>query len=100
MNDIPASNNELSVARSLGRIEGGISELKTEVSLMRQDHAKLRQEFSSLEAGRLTRLESSFAVSQAEMHIKSKTIAMWWSAIVSVVVSVVVAIIVYLLKLK
>lgn len=92
-------NNEFEVQRSLGRIEGGISEVKTELSLLRTDHAGLRAEFNKLEAGRLTRLESDFASYQAVAHAKSKSTAMWaamWtSIIVGVLVSIISAAIIY-----
>jgi len=92
-------NNDLSVARSLGRIEGGISEVKTELRLLRDDHVKLRQEFSSLEAGRLTKLESQFAISQAEMHVKAKNTAIYWSIISSIITGIIIAGILNYLKL-
>ena len=66
---------------------------------MRDDHSKLRQEFSVLEAGRLTRLESEFALTKAEMHIRAKNIAMWWSTGTAIIVSVITAIIIKYLNL-
>lgn len=82
------------VQRSLGRIEGGITEIKSEVKLMRDDHTRLRQEFSSLEAGRLTRLESQFAVHQAEMSVKAKNTAIIYSTVIGIISSVATAIII------
>ena len=88
---------EYEVQRSLGRIEGGLIEIKSDIKLMREDHAGLRSEFQTLEAGRLTKLESQFAMSQTEMHSKSKNIALWWSLITAITVSVVSAILINLL---
>ena len=92
-------NNEFEVQRSLGRIEGGISELKTELSLLRTDHAGLRAEFNKLEAGRLTRLESDFASYQAVAHAKARSVAIWTSIIVGVIVGVLLAVIIKALGL-
>lgn len=92
-------NNEFEIQRSLGRIEGGISELKTEVGLIRVDHSALRAEFNKLEAGRLTKLESEFAVSQAEIHAKARSIAVWVSSIVAIAISVITAMIIRYLEL-
>ena len=91
--------NQFEVQRSLGRIEGGLTEIKSDIKLMREDHAGLRGEFQKLEAGRLTRLESQFAVSQAEMHAKAKSTAMWWSMATAVIISVLSAIIINFLNL-
>lgn len=87
-------NEEFEVQRSLGRIEGGISEVKTELSLLRTDHAGLRAEFNKLEAGRLTRLESQFAVHQSEVKSKARNTAIWMSTIVSLATSILLAVIV------
>lgn len=87
-------DNELEIQRSLGRIEGGISELKSSVDLIRQDHAGLRAEFNKLEAGRLTRLESAFAVQQTEIKIKARNTAIWMSAVISLGVSILSAILI------
>lgn len=92
-------NEELEVQRSLGRIEGGISEIKTELSLLRADHAGLRSEFNKLEAGRLTRLESAFATSEAVSHTKAKNTAMLYSTVTGVVVSILTATIIHFMKL-
>ena len=86
--------NEFEVQRSLGRIEGGISEIKTEIRLLRDDHSGLRSEFNKLEAGRFTRLESEFATSQAVMHAKTKNTAILYSTVVGVIASVMTAIII------
>ena len=87
------------LSRVLGRIEGSLTEIKNDIKLIRDDHKGLRSEFQTLEAGRLTRLESQFAVQQAEMGIKAKNVAMVWSAITAIFVSVISAIIIYFLKL-
>ena len=89
--------NQFEVQRSLGRIEGGVSEIKHSIGLMRTDHALLRSEFNKLEAGRLTRLESDFAIHQAELHIKSRQTAILFSAITSIIISIVTAAIIYYL---
>ena len=86
--------NEFEVQRSLGRIEGGISELKTEVALLRDDHAGLRAEFNKLEAGRFTKLESDFASQRAMMHAKAKNVAIIYSVVSAVLVSVLTAFII------
>ena len=91
--------NEFEVQRSLGRIEGGILELKSELKSLREDHIRLRVEFNKLEAGRLTKLESQFAMAQTEIHVKAKTTAMWWSAITAIIISTITAIIINFLKL-
>ncbi len=84
---------EYEVQRSLGRIEGGISELKNDLSLLRTDHAGLRAEFNKLEAGRLTRLESDFATSQVVSHNKAKNTAMWVSTVIGIAIAVIAQII-------
>jgi len=86
--------NEYEVQRSLGRIEGSIIELKSDLRLFRDDFTGLRTEFNQLEAGRLTKLESAFAVSQAQIHTKARSIAMWTGGLISVVVSVITALII------
>ena len=86
-------NNEYEVQRSLGRIEGNLTQIMNEMKLIRDDHAGLRGEFQKLEAGRLTRLESAFATSEAVGHTKAKNTAMWTSVIVGGIVSVIVGII-------
>lgn len=86
--------NQFEVQRSLGRIEGGIGEIKTEIALMRTDHAGLRSEFNKLEAGRLTRLESAFAISEADGHTKARQIALWFSSITAIIISVATAFII------
>ena len=91
--------NQFEVQRSLGRIEGGIGELKTEVSLLRDDHAGLRAEFNKLEAGRLTRLESDFATSKALMHARTKNTAILYATVIGIISSVITAIIIHFLKL-
>ena len=80
--------NEFEVQRSLGRIEGGIIEIKSDIGLMRTDHALLRAEFTKLEAGRLTKLESAFAVHQAEVQAKTRNIALIYSGISAIIISV------------
>lgn len=91
--------NQYEVQRSLGRIEGGIIEIKSDVALMRTDHALLRSEFNKLEAGRLTKLESAFAASQAEINAKARNIATWTSATISIGVAVLTAIILHYFKI-
>ena len=91
--------NQFEVQRSLGRIEGGITRLETELGLLRTDHVGLRAEFNKLEAGRLTRLESEFSLAKADMHNKAKNTAMWWSMGTAIIVSVITAIIIKYLDL-
>jgi hypothetical protein len=91
--------NQFEVQRSLGRIEGGISDLNTQVSLLRTDHAGLRAEFNKLEAGRLTRLESAFATSEAVTHNKAKNTAMLFSSVIAIIISILTAIIIHYLKI-
>ena len=79
--------NNYEVQRSLGRIEGGIAELKADVSLMRTDHAMLRGEFNKLEAGRLTRLESEFATTKALNQAKARSTAFWTAFITGLITS-------------
>lgn len=85
--------------RSLGRIEGGIIELKNSLTLLRTDHASLREEFTKMESGRLTKLESSFAVMESNMHAKAKSTAMFFSFITAIVVSVITAVLIHYLGL-
>ena len=96
MSDI---NNDLLVARSLGRIEGTLTEIKSDIKLMRDDHAGLRAEFSSLEAGRLTRLETAFATSQAVFHAKAKSTALIYSVVTAIIISVATAFVLNFFKL-
>ena len=91
--------HEFEVQRSLGRIEGGITEIKSDIGLMRTDHALLRKEFQTLEAGRLTKLESAFALSEAETHRHAKNTAMIWSSGMAIAVSIVTAVIIKYLNL-
>lgn len=92
-------DNPLEVQRSLGRIEGGIDEIKGEIKNIRLDHAGLRAEFNKLEAGRLTRLESEFAVSKAEIHARAGSTARWVAAFTAIIVSVITAGIVHFLHI-
>lgn len=96
---MPAKENHYEVQRSLGRIEGSLIEIKADIKLMRDDHAGLRSEFQKLEAGRFTRLESSFAISEAQMHIKTKNTAMIYSVVSAIIISVVTAVVINFLKL-
>ena len=91
--------NNYEVQRSLGRIEGALTEIKSDIKLMRDDHAGLRSEFQQLEAGRLTRLESQFATTQAVMHAKAKSTALIYSAITAIIISVATALILNFLKI-
>lgn len=91
--------NQFEIQRSLGRIEGGILELKADVTLIRTDHALLRAEFTKLEAGRLTKLESQFAVAQSEIHTKARQTAIWTSSAVAIIISITTAIIIHFLKI-
>ena len=91
--------NNYEVQRSLGRIEGALTEIKSDIKLMRDDHAGLRSEFQQLEAGRLTRLESQFATTQAVMHAKAKSTALIYSAATAIIVSTVTAYILHFLKI-
>ena len=91
--------NQFEVQRSLGRIEGGVVEIKNDIALLRTDHALLREEFNKLEAGRLTKLESAFAVAETKNHIKAKNTAMIFSSIIAVVISIVTAVILHFLKI-
>ena len=92
-------NEEYEVQRSLGRIEGGLAEIKNDIRLMRDDHAGLRSEFQKLEAGRLTRLESDFSSYKAVAHQKTRQIAVWVSIIIGVAIGVISALIIKFLKL-
>ena len=91
--------NNYEVQRSLGRIEGNIGQIMTDIKLMRDDHAGLRSEFQKLEAGRLTRPETQFATTQAIMHTKAKNIALIYSAFTAIIVSIATALILNFLKL-
>ena len=93
------SENSSNVQRSLGRIEGGIIEIKADIGLMRTDHALLQAEFQALEAGRLTKLESAFALSQAEIKRHAKNTALIWASGVAIVISVITAMIIKFLDL-
>ncbi len=92
--------NEYEVQRSLGRIEGGITEVKNEIRLIREDHAQLRSEFQSLEAGRLTKLESEFATTQAVTHAKAKNTAIIYSSVTGIIASIITALALSFLDLK
>ncbi len=81
-------DNEYEVQRSLGRIEGSLIEIKNEMKAIRENAAGLRTEFQTLEAGRLTRLESAFATFQGESLVKAKYSAVWVAALVGVAVAV------------
>lgn len=83
--------NQFEVQRSLGRIEGGISELKADIFLIRTDHTLLREEFNKLEAGRLTKMESEFATFRALAHVKARNTAVFFSSVIAVIISVVTA---------
>ena len=87
------------LSRGIGRIEGSLVEIKNDIKLMREDHARLRSEFQTLEAGRLTRLESAFALSEAAIHTKSKNTAIIWSAIVSIITAIITAFIIHFFKI-
>ena len=82
------------LSRVLGRIEGAVTEIKSDIKLIRTDHAGLRSEFQVLEAGRLTRLESAFAVSEAKFHAKAKSTAILYASVLGIISSVVTAIII------
>lgn len=92
-------DNQYEIQRSLGRIEGGISELKADVGLIRTDHALLRGEFNKLEAGRLTKIESEFSIFKAISHAKSRNTAVFFSSLTAIIVSVIVAVIIHFLRI-
>lgn len=89
----------LDIQRTLGRVEQGILDIKQNMQFMRDDHAGLRAEFNKLEAGRLTRLESAFALSEAAIHTKSKNTAIIWSGIVSIITAIITAFIIHFFKI-
>ena len=81
---MPKSNG---LERSIGRLEGKVDALITEVK-------DLKKSFNTLEEGRVSTLEHDFAKLYTEVKIKAKNTAMWMSAIISIGVSVLTAVLI------
>ena len=74
--------------RSIGRLEGKLDSVVTMV-------AGLKDSFETMEKGRLSRLEVSFATLKTEVEIRVKNTAMVSAAVTSMVVTVVAGLILY-----
>lgn len=82
-------SNEFS--RAIGRLEGKMDAMVASVN-------GLAASFDSLEKGRLSRLEISFAELNTKTKDKARTTAMWTSFIVSLICAIISGIIVYIFK--
>ena len=69
------------------------------ITSIRTDHSLLRHEFNKLEAGRLTKLEAAFSISETKNHLRARHTAVLFSSITTVAISVVSAIIFHYLGL-
>lgn len=84
-----------SVGRSIGRIEGKLDAAIASIGNVASEVKSLRDDFSTMEKGRLSRLEVAFATLETTASLKAKNSAVIWSALISVSTSIVSAIIVF-----
>lgn len=81
--------------RSIGRLEGKLDSTVFMMTSISNDVSGLRNDFATMEKGRLTALEVKFAGLSSEMKVKARNSAMLAGAIISIAVSVISAIIIY-----
>lgn len=74
--------NQESIERSLGRVEGKLDSLIVTVT-------HLSNSFQQLESGRVSALESGYATLKAESTSQAKNTAMWVSAFISIGITVI-----------
>ena len=94
MSTITNNMSSDSVERSIGRIEGKLDSAIVAVSQVGGEVKSLRDDFATMEKGRLSRLEVSFASLETTVNLKAKNTAMFWGTIMSIIASIVSAILV------
>ena len=85
------------VERSIGNLEGMMSGMLTSLSQIHNDLKALRDDFNTMERGRLTRLEVAFNTLQTEIEVKAKSVATYRSVLASIVAATVSGTILYFL---
>lgn len=83
-----------SLERSLGRVEGKLDSVITEIGHARGEVKSLRDDFGSMEKGRLSTLEVRYATLETTVSLKAKNSAMVWAAVMSIAASVVAALVI------
>lgn len=86
--------------RALGRLEGKLDGMVNIVNTVSNDVSSLRNDFGTMEKGRLTALEVKFASMSSESKAKAKISGFWGGAAVSLIISVLGEIILYALLHK
>lgn len=100
MNPIEHNMGTDSVERSIGVLIGKIDGVQIAVQSMGGEVKSLRDDFASMEKGRLSRLEVSFATLDTEVQIRSKANSMWYAAIMSCLTSIISGVVLYFLLNK
>lgn len=84
---------EKNIERSIGRLEGKMDNVVSEITA-------LRVSFDNLEKGRFSKLEIAFAELHTNVKSSARIAALWTSGIVAITVSVIVAVMIKILNLK
>lgn len=84
--------------RSIGRLEGKVDGMSVNVQNIDQSMKDLRASFDTLEAGRLTGLEISFASLKAKTQAESRNTALIFAGMISLVISIISIVIGYYLR--
>ena len=79
---------------NIGRLEGKMDSVLTMISEVKGDVTSLRNDFGTMEKGRLTALEVKFATLTTEITTKAKNMAIYVGIAVSIVSSVVSAVVI------
>lgn len=95
MDDLSTQNQE----RSLGRLEGKVDSIVNMMQGMQGEVTSLRNDFGTMEKGRLSRLEVQFATISTEVGVKARSQAIWASATISLSIAIVAAVAAALLRL-
>ena len=86
-----------STERAIGRVEGKLDGVLTLISNTQSEVRGLRDDFGTMEKGRLSKLEVMFATLETTVSVKARNSAIWMAAGISILTSVSAAIVIYLL---